>query len=110
MVVDVLGSEYTIYFDVPEAEMPEGADGCMDQSTRSIKIAKIEITRDSLRNMEDYKKKVLRHEITHAFLYESGLWSNSFFNGAWAQSEEITDWFAIQAPKLFRAFKEADAL
>ena len=42
----------------------------------------------------------------HAFLHESGLAVNS----DWAQNEEMVDWFALQAPKLFKAFKEAGAL
>ena len=43
---------------------------------------------------------------THAFLYESGLAENS----AWAQEEEMVDWFAKQFPKLAVAFREVDAL
>ena len=36
-------------------------------------------------------KKVIRHELVHAFLFESGLSVNS-----WADNEEIVDWIAIQ--------------
>ena len=71
-MVQILGTLYAVRFDVPEEKMPEGADGCMDQSTHMIKIAKIEASRESLQNLDSYKKKVLRHEIVHAFLYESG--------------------------------------
>lgn len=42
--------------------------------------------------------------------YESGLWENSGTADAWGQDETITDWIAIQAPKLFKAFQEACAL
>ena len=31
----------------------------------------------------------------------------SFNCKAWAQNEEMVDWFAIQSPKIFRAFREA---
>lgn len=108
--VNILGTEYTIRFDVPDNDMPEYADGCMDQSIREIKIAKVEHDRNSIQDLESYKKKVLRHEIIHAFLYESGLWNNSGTVTAWGQSEEITDWIAIQFPKIQRVFEEADCL
>lgn len=108
--VNVLGTEYTILFDVPEEDMPEGADGCMDQSIKTIKLASFEPTRDSLKDLEEYKKKVLRHEIIHAFLYESGMWNNSGSCDAWGQDETITDWIAIQFPKMQKAFEEAECL
>lgn len=108
--VSILGTYYTIKFDVPECELPEGSDGCMDQSTKEIKIAHFEPSRDSLQNLEEYRKKVLRHEILHAFLYESGMWNNSGSCEAWGQDETITDWIAIQFPKIMKTFEEAGAL
>ena len=62
---------------------------------------------DSVRDLAAYQRKVIRHEIIHAFLYESGLWQSSFNCKAWAQNEEMVEWFAIQSPKIFRAFREA---
>ena len=108
--VNVLGTEYTILFDVPDEEMPEGAYGCMDQSIITIKIGKVESDRNSLSDLDEYKKKVLRHEIVHAFFYESGLWNNSGTSEAFGQDETITDWIAIQSPKMFKAFKEAGCI
>lgn len=107
---EILGQKYTICFDVPDEQMPENADGCMDQSIHQIKIATMEADRDSVQNMEEYRKKVLRHEIVHAFLYESGLWSNSGDVEAWGQNETITDWIAIQSPKIFKVFKDLNCL
>lgn len=104
--VNILGTEYSICLDVPENEMPEESDGAMDQSMHKIMFAKIEPSRNCIRNLESYKNKVLRHEIIHAFLYESGLWNNSGNVQAWAQNEEITDWFAIQSPKIYKVFNE----
>lgn len=109
--INILGTEYTIMLDVEEEHMPVGADGCMDQSTHLIKIVKFDAPdRNSIQNIESYRKKVLRHEIIHAFLYESGLWNNSGTAEAWGMSEEITDWIAIQFPKILQVFKEADCL
>ena len=68
---------------------------------------KLESDRNSVENLEEYKKNVLRHEIIHAFLYESGLQNNSACGGAWAQNEEMIDWIAIRFSKIQKAFKEA---
>ena len=108
--VNILGTEYSIIYDVPEEEMPEGADGCMDNSIKTIKLAKMDVDRNSLQNMEGYKCKILRHEIVHAFLYESGMWNCSGSCDAWAMDEEMVDWFAIQFPKIFEAFKDVGCL
>ena len=108
--VNILGTEYTIMLDVPEKDMVEGADGSMDHSTKTIKIMKMEQHENSVKDLEDYKRKVLRHEIIHAFFYESGLWNSSGGSDAWGCDETITDWLAIQTPKMFKAFKEAGCL
>ena len=60
----------------------------------------------SKRNLKIQTKKVLRHEITHAFFFESGLAENSPF----AQNEELVDWMAIQGPKIYKAWQEAGAV
>ena len=56
---------------------------------------------DAKGNLEDFKKSVKRHELIHAFLYESGLDSCS-----WAYNEEIVDWLAIQWHKINAAFDQ----
>lgn len=108
--VNILGTEYKILYNLPEEEMPEGADGCMDCSTKTIKIAQFVVCRDSLQNAEEYIKQCLRHEIIHAFFHESGVWASSGSSDAWGMDETITDWFAIQSPKIFKAFQEVGCL
>lgn len=62
-------------------------------------------------DLEAYKRKCMRHEITHAFLYESGLSINSVtLDGSWATNEEMVDWMAIQGPKLYAAWTAAKCL
>ena len=52
-----------------------------------------------------------RHEIVHAFFDESGLGAASLpYNGAWARNEEMVDWWAIQGPKVYEAWREAGAV
>ncbi len=58
-----------------------------------------------------YISKLLRHEIMHAFLNESGLQSAAnACDGSWARNEEMVDWFAIQSPKIYKVFAELDIL
>lgn len=108
--VNVLGTEYEIIIDAPEEMLPPDSDGAMDHSTKRIVVAKLIPSERSIKNLDAYRKKVLRHEIIHAFLYESGMWNNSGTAEAWGMDETITDWIAIQAPKLFKAFQDADCL
>ena len=61
-------------------------------------------------DMECYIKKVLRHEIVHAFLFESGLGECSHSSEMWAKDEEIVDWFARQGDKIYNTWKEVGAL
>ena len=55
-------------------------------------------------------KHLLRHEIVHTFLYESGLHANSNNTDAWATNEEMVDWIAIQGIKIYKIWEEANAL
>lgn len=111
--VNILGVEYKIIF-ANEDEKPKlktlECDGYMDHSIKEIVVEKIEPDENSIDNLDEYKNKVLRHEIIHAFLYESGLWNNSGSPEAWGQDETITDWIAIQFPKMLKVFKELDCL
>lgn len=62
-------------------------------------------------SQESYRKKTLRHELIHAFLNESGLSdSASVPVCAWSKHEEMIDWFAIQSPKIYKAFAYAGAI
>ncbi|WP_430599377.1 hypothetical protein [Enterococcus sp. DIV0179] len=103
--VNVLGSEYTIFINVTERDKPymKGNDGIADFTTKEIYIAPIDDGDPmNMQNMSVYENRTIRHEIVHAFLFESGLDHNT----EWARNEEIVDWIAIQAPKLFNIFEK----
>ncbi len=109
--INVLGTQYTLIINADDELLPENADGAMDHSLKRIVIAEFDKPdRNTIKDLSVYRKKVIRHEIIHAFLYESGLWNNSGDVSAWGQSEEITDWFAIQSPKIFKAFQETGCI
>ena len=104
--VDVLGTVYSVQMKnmVEEPEL-EKCDGYCDHTTKTIIIADLQQTPGSLGDLDKYTKHVIRHELVHAFLHESGLDANS-----WASNEEIVDWIAMQFPKMLEAFKELDAI
>lgn len=114
MKINVLGIEYEIVKG-SEKEFPylEQADGFTDNSIKRIVIRDMKtVTRDvsHIADFSYYEKKVTRHEIIHAFMYESGLWVNSHDVESWATDEEMTDFFAIQGVKIYEAWREAKCL
>lgn len=111
--LSVLGEEWTL-LEGTELEFPalkEDLDGYTDMSTRTIVIDSMELSEGdptAKGNLKAYKQAVTRHEIIHAFLEESGLSINT--RDEWARNEEMVDWFALQIPKLVKAFKAVGAL
>lgn len=109
--VNILGTEWTIkrHRRRDDPELAE-ADGYTDNSIRLIVVENMEHEKGCKLDLEQYAKVVMRHEIIHAFLYESGLDGCSHIPANWAQNEEMVDWFAIQLPKIFKAFEQAECL
>ncbi len=109
-IINVLGTEYQIIFkNSTEDEMLADSDGYTEVSAREIVLRKD--NPENIKDFEQNQKTVLRHEIFHAFLQESGLAQNSLSSfGAWARNEEMVDWFAIQSPKIYKVFAELEIL
>ena len=113
--VDILGTKYRIYLNVnPERDKSlNDVFGYCIPSERCIKV----VDMDKLANWNDntaearlkQHKENVRHEIIHAFLHESGLWSSSMqYSSSWAMNEEMVDWIAIQYPKIRKVFQILD--
>lgn len=109
MKINVLGTEYTVeVLSKKEDAFLEEADGYCDKTVKKI-VVKAEDDGNELKDYSVYLKKIKRHEIIHAFLFESGLHEN-WKHEQWGHDETMIDWVAIQFPKLLEAFKAADAL
>ena len=106
MKIKILGTEYKIKHVKADEAKVEDADGYHEPYSKEIVLVDIPKSPETVANIEEYKKKVLRHEITHAFLHESGLAGNT----EWVRNEEIVDWIALQFPKLLDAFKETECI
>ena len=104
MKVNILGTEYEI-IEQTEKENPKLKDSnaiCEIYSHKIILNADVKEDEMSYENFKEYKERVLRHEIIHAFFAESGLRSNCEY----AESEELVDWIAIQLPKICNVLEQ----
>lgn len=109
MKLNILGAEWNVeYRNADAALLLKENDGYTDLSVKRIVIAN---KRENC-SIQDYKymqRENLRHEIIHAFLFESGLGFN-FEHNEFGHEETMIDWIAIQFPKILEVFKEADCL
>lgn len=103
--IDVLGSKWQI---IEEDELrAANADGFADNSVREIHLQSVfSDEKNSVADMEEYKMRVLRHEILHAFIFECGLDTEN----SWARNEEMTEFFALQFYKIANVFSAADII
>ncbi len=102
--INVLGTSYEILMDVSPGNdsRMKNVDAYCDFTTKQIKVAVMEPDENTFNNLDSWKRKVMRHELVHAFMYESGLDNNS----EWGRDETLIDWIAIQLPKIAEALKE----
>lgn len=118
MKVNILGADYTITvkeYDEDEVFERRSIDGYCDGLTKQIVVCDMSTYKgwehELRETIEAAQKETLRHEIIHAFFYESGLGDSSLnLDGAWAKNEEMVDWFALQGPKIYKAWQEAGAI
>lgn len=106
--VNILGTEYEVKY-LSEAEYPKlklrDANGLAELYSKELIINR-EIDDGSgicFENLKEFEKKVVRHEIIHAFFHESGLRD-------FAEDECLTDWLALQVPKMIKVFEEVGCL
>ena len=104
--INVLGTEYDVEFldERDEAMKALNADGYTDFSIKSIKVLKNKEEDDATKQKDriKYQNRVLRHELIHAFLFESGIDDGMQFH-----NEECVDFFAMQYEKLAKILEYA---
>ena len=118
MTVNILGTPYEIIvkkYDEEEAFDRRSIAGFCDGYAKEIVVCDMHTYKgwehDTEKTIVGCQKETTRHEIVHAFFYESGLWDSSLgIDNSWAKNEEMVDWIAIQGEKIYKAWHEADAL
>ena len=110
-LVYILGTQYNIKL-ISEADDPmlKTLEGYTDPTVHKIVVKLIEKQSDSVQNIADYAKNIMRHELIHAFLFESGLGACANGIDCWSQNEEMIDWFAHQSSKIFKLFQQLNCL
>ncbi len=102
MKVNVLGVPYQIEIRNKENDTALiNNDGYCDETIKLIVIDEMKPDHMSKKDLNSYQKFVLRHELVHAFLFESGL-------AEFSHNEKFVDWIAAQFPKLLAAFEQAN--
>lgn len=117
-MVNILGAEYFFRFakyDDDPSFKQLNCDGYHDGPARVMAVCDLNThpsyANESKEHRREQMRVVARHEIEHAFLYQSGLSSSgNQFGGSWALNEEMVDWHAIQMPKIVAACKQVGAL
>lgn len=95
---DILGTKYTLHYDDTITDKHE-ANGTAELFSKKIVISLSGYYDDEVfENIEEYYKKVIRHELVHAFFYEMGL--NNY-----CRDEVLVDALAIQMPKMYKLMK-----
>ena len=115
LLVDPIGLAWLAktYQITPIVRMPVQSQIGGRRLTEVIDGYRIETYQESMRPADTPAAHLqfhLRHEVLHAFLFESGLSETAGFSGCWATNEEMVDWFAIQSPKIFEVFSELDLI
>lgn len=108
MKVNVLGTEYTLTETTQEErEELKNADGWCGHYDKEILIESNPFrgeVGDFVNAKAALRKVAIRHEITHAFVYESG-GQHSVLD-----HEYCVHWIAVQFPKLLKAFQDVGAI
>ena len=118
MTINILGSDYTIElrkFKEDEFMQSQDCDGYCDGYAKKIVLVDFDgderFRFDEETARDNYLKQILRHEIIHAFLNESGLMDSAgIVKAAWSKNEEMIDWIAIQFPKIQKVFEKLNCL
>lgn len=107
MKINILGTEYKLHHVDSKAQPmfdELSCNGFLDYTSKEVWVEKVGDT--NLKEPDKMERKTIRHEIIHALLFESGLFSSC----QWAQNEEMVDWIAMQFPKMLELFEKAKAM
>ena len=106
--VNVLGTEYEIYLNVPEDvdATLKVCQGYCDKTTKRVCVGKLG-EECNLGNPTEYVKYVIRHELIHAFLFESGIGGDTVWDiDGEEHPEHMVEWIGMQFPKIMKAYQE----
>lgn len=96
MKLNILGTKYNYKLVNKDFDKLDGSAGICRFFDKEIFISK---DNDEVSDIN----RIIRHEIIHAFLFESGL-------PEYATDEKIVDWLAYQIPKIVDIYKKVERI
>ena len=112
MKIGILGTEYDVEMRTRYEDLRlENCDGYIDPTLKKIVVEAYDAAQDAnpvmvVGDVQTDERRATRHEIVHAFFYESGIYGN----GGYGTDETLVDWIALQIPKMATAMREAGCL
>ena len=106
--VNILGTDYVLHIcqSSKDKRFEELAcDGFCDQSTQELFVTNYIDSKEpiSVKDPAYCIRGAIRHEMVHAFLYESGLGSD-WEHKQYGQEETTVDWIARQFPNMYETY------
>lgn len=102
--INILGQAYSVFYKSRQEDKKlETMDGYTDVFAKEIVICDFKSESEeieSTKNVKGYSDQVFRHEVIHAFVYESGVQTLSDL-----EEEQLVEWFAIMFPKINEVIK-----
>lgn len=113
-IVNIMGVDWTLKI-VADDPAFDKAQGYTNYASREIIVEAIKEPSNpldfDLKAQYINQKRVIRHEVVHAYLFECGLADDSAsVSEGWAINEEMIDWFARISPRIFDTYKELKIL
>ena len=116
--INILGTVYALKvkkYDEDDAFESRQCDGYCDGYAKEIVVCDMRTHKnwqgEQEQTIQECQKSVLRHEIVHAFLNESGLMASSFVSDrGWALNEEMVDWISLQGKKIYDAWRQTECV
>ena len=100
--VDILGEQYKL-MEIEDKRFDEfDADGFCEWWAKELHIKKgiDEHEPGSMLNLKDYRANTIKHEIVHAFMFESGMQN-------YERDEMLVEWVARNLEKMMNAYNQA---
>ena len=115
---DIMGTPYTFSLEIQDEDpclaRDDSIDGYCDSDLKRLVVARFDNPRSWKRKFNEnwyqaHEKYLMRHEVIHAYLFESGLGTSAgVYNRSWSMNEEMIDWFALNLPKINRTIAEIE--
>lgn len=108
VVVNILGEPWRVKIFSSELDSRlKDNIGFTDWTSHFIGIADPDETESTLDNTMELIKQVARHEIVHAFMFQSGL-SDDWKHEQWGHDETVVDWIARQFKAMQKVIEKVE--